>query len=247
MFIRSFCSLFLAAVATSVMAQAGPPLITDDPGTVPKNHVELNLSVTGTRTRSIRDIDAPLVDFNYGWTPRTQIRVEVPWIFHHESGPEINGLGNASLGLKWRFQDETEKRIAISMYPGLEFNEDPSASRRGIAEAGTSLVLPLQFEKEVGGVTCGADCGVVLNPESGPGYFTGIAVGRNLTPKFTGLAELHFEGVSSEKSDQLIGQIGGRYRFEKESAFIFALGTGLFSKNTEKEQVTFFFGVTLSR
>src|SRR5690242_14707903 len=72
------CCVFLSAVAA--LAQGGPPMRTDDPGTPGNGNVEINLAVTSDRRADERVLEAPLVDINYGLGERIQLKVEVPFV-----------------------------------------------------------------------------------------------------------------------------------------------------------------------
>ena len=61
-----------ALVASLPVHAAGPPLITDDPGTPGDGRWEINLPITLEQTRSQRLFEAPLFDINYGLGERTQ-------------------------------------------------------------------------------------------------------------------------------------------------------------------------------
>src|SRR6188508_2697971 len=58
--------------------QGGPPMITDDTGTVEKGHFEINTAFTMEVGRDGRLWGTPLIDFNYGTTRNTQLKIEIP-------------------------------------------------------------------------------------------------------------------------------------------------------------------------
>src|SRR3954454_19296239 len=67
-------------------AQGGPPLITDDPGTPGDGKWEIELSFTAEKTHRKTTYEAPLLDFNYGWGDRIQLKYEVPLLVLNEKG-----------------------------------------------------------------------------------------------------------------------------------------------------------------
>jgi hypothetical protein len=70
----------LALGANVAHAEAGPPLLTDDPGTPGDGHWEMNFAWTTERAADARHDEAPLVDLNYGVGDRVQLKFEMPWI-----------------------------------------------------------------------------------------------------------------------------------------------------------------------
>src|SRR5213592_3822156 len=128
--IISAIPVFLLALV-ACFAQGGPPMITDDTGTVDKGHFEINTAFTMEFGADGRLWGTPLIDFNYGTSKNTQIKVEIPYYVLHPNGqPGVQGLGNTNIGVRWRFRDGEEKgKLALSMYPQIEFNTPGSSAR----------------------------------------------------------------------------------------------------------------------
>src|SRR4051812_48275961 len=107
-------------LAPNIRAQGGPPMITDDTGTVPKGHFEINTAFTMEFTKDGHVWGTPLIDFNYGTSKHTQIKIEIPYIVEKNFGASrIRALGNTNIGVRWRFKDmdEDKRTWAVSMYP----------------------------------------------------------------------------------------------------------------------------------
>src|SRR5436309_11054860 len=68
------------AFVPNILAQGGPPMITDDTETVPKHHFEINTALTLERGRDGSVYSIPDIDFNYGLNKRMQLRIETPWV-----------------------------------------------------------------------------------------------------------------------------------------------------------------------
>ena len=77
--------LFLGSAA-QVFAQGGPPLLTDDPGTPGNRNWEINIASTHFRSPGEREIEAPLLDINYGLGDRIQLKYELPYLFDSDEG-----------------------------------------------------------------------------------------------------------------------------------------------------------------
>src|SRR5438270_10300389 len=127
--------IFFAAVLAR--AQGGPPMRTDDPGTPGNGNFEINLAVTSDRRPGDRELEAPLLDINYGLGKRIQLKFEIPFVIQGANGaPTKSGLGNSDFGVKWRFYENPQLGLDISTYPQLEFNNPTASARRGIVDAG---------------------------------------------------------------------------------------------------------------
>jgi len=82
-----------AAVFLSIAifpAQAGPPLITNDPDTPGAGAWEINVAATGAHTGGVWDIDAPDLDINRGVGDRVQLSLHLPWSHRDTGGAELN-------------------------------------------------------------------------------------------------------------------------------------------------------------
>src|SRR5258706_1802166 len=185
--------------ARAIMAQGGPPMITDDTETVLKGHWEINTAFTIERGFDGRLFGTPLLDINYGTSEHTQLKVEIPWLVLHPNGqPRVQGPCNLNIGVRWRFRDEKEKhRIAMSMYPQIEFNISNSSIRRGLVDKGPEFLMPIQWQTQIGKFALGGDggyrfksgpheiiYGVILGPElNGGGVGTGAVPSTGPAPK----------------------------------------------------------------
>ena len=59
-----------------LLAQGGPPMITDDPGTPGNGHWENNLAIAFEHRPNEWSIDAPAIDLNYGWGDHIQLTLQ---------------------------------------------------------------------------------------------------------------------------------------------------------------------------
>jgi hypothetical protein len=160
---RCSLSLMFAALIMSgciAHAQGGPPLRTDDPGTPGNRNWEINVGFTSDRRSTEREFEAPLLDINYGWGERVQLKFEIPWVLKGSDADRTHsGLGNSLMGVKWRFYENKKIDLAISTYPQFEFNNPNNSVERDIAERGRKLLLPLEITKRVGPVELNGEIG----------------------------------------------------------------------------------------
>src|SRR5882757_592772 len=84
----------------SVLAQGGPPLVTDDPDTPGNGHWEINLAAVGSHVPGLSQLALPDADINYGWGDHVQLKVDTPWLTADKSGEGVkSGLGTSEVGV----------------------------------------------------------------------------------------------------------------------------------------------------
>jgi hypothetical protein len=240
--------LLLAPVllATQAAAQGGPPLLTDDPGTPGAGRFEVNLATTFEKVGGSRVLEAPLLDLNYGLGESMQLKYEVPWVFLDDSATgESNGLGNSMLGFKWRFLDARGSSPAVSVYPQLHFeNPGSSSSERGLADEGSSLLLPIEVAWELGeDVGMCLEIGRELEDHGSDGWMGGIAFGRGLSERADLLAEIHAEAAPSLGDSEGILNVGSRLRFGRGCSLLASAGTGVWSSGEERTDWRAYLGI----
>lgn len=218
--------LLVILAGTDARAQGGPPMITDDTGTVPRGHWEINMAFTVERGADGRLFGVPLADINYGLSKNTQIKVEIPWLVMHRNGqPSVHGLGNTNIGVRWRFRDETDHhRIAMSIYPQIEFNNPTSSVRRGLVDKGPEFLMPLQWQTQVGKFGIGGDVGYRF--KRGPDdLIYGFIVGREIKEGVELLGEVHGTGPRNTLGDsEIVYNFGSRVKLSSHTTLLLSAG-----------------------
>ncbi len=198
-----------ALVASLPVHAAGPPLITDDPGTPGDGRWEINLPITLEQTRSQRLFEAPLFDINYGLGERTQLKFEVPWlVLDSRDNGTTDGLGKAKIGIKHRFLDEDRHGLSLSIYPQLEFNNPTSSDERGLVDEGARFKLPVQMARSAGPFELYLELGYEFVEADEDEWLYGVATSYRVNEQLELLAEV--AGVASQDFDDdvLVFNIG---------------------------------------
>ncbi len=227
---------FLVLVAFSILAfcsglegQGGPPMITDDTGTVPRGQWEINTSFTMERGSVGRVYGSPLLDINYGLSGNTQLKVEIPWLILGGNGDRsISGLGNTNIGVRWRFRDEREHhRVALSIYPQVEFNNSTSSVRRGIVDRGPEFLIPLQWQTQVGKFGVNGDIGYRF--KRGPDEMIyGVVVGREFKERLELLGEIHGAGQRLHfRKSEIVYNLGARAKLTDHLTLLMSAGSSV--------------------
>jgi hypothetical protein len=214
-------------VAAEVWGQGGPPLLTDDPGTPGPGRWEVNVAFLLDRSSERHEIAAPLVDANYGWGERVQLKLEIPWVFADDDAEgRVSGLGNPLLGVKWRFLDEDKAGVGVSTYPQLGFNLVTSSVDEGLAPRETSFLLPVSAVKTVAGVALNVEAGRLFR-KSGGFWLGGIAIGREFG-KIEALAEIFGTSGPQAADRRVVLNVGGRFRLGRRVALLLSAGGSVY-------------------
>jgi len=239
-----FCGVLWGARAA---AQGGPPMITDDPGTPGDGRWEINIAALTNLSVPVNTFQLPLIDMNYGVGDRLQLKYEVPYVVEREFGESRSGLGASLLGIKWRFYDAGAAAWQVSTYPQLQFNYPDSASpHRGIAAPGTSVLLPLEFERNVAGFDLTVEVGRWLRPAGqGDSWITGAVIGHELCKGFELLAELHEEGSPGFTRNESILNAGARWDLSERYTVLAAVGRDLHNGFGAQNTLLTYLGIQL--
>jgi Putative MetA-pathway of phenol degradation len=168
---RATCGMFWGAcVILAILAppalRAGPPFVTDDPEPVELHHWEVYLASLSAQGDGGITGTAPHLEVNYGALPEVQLHVIAPLAYAKTGGgPWNSGFGDAELGFKVRFLDETGSRPQIGTFPLVELPTGDEA--RGLGGGHTRAFIPLWLQKSIGPWTTYGGGGYWLNPGGG--------------------------------------------------------------------------------
>ncbi len=236
----------LAFVPTSTRAQGGPPLVTDDPGTPGDGHWEINLAGVGTHTPGRWEIAAPDADINYGWGDRVQLKLDVPWSVVREEGERWKtGIGAFNVGVKWRFIDEEQAGFAMSTYPQVTHSWFQSSVRRGIAEPGTQVFLPIEASTDINGYGVAFEAGRNFVSDGPNEWEAGGVVAHACGATLECLAEVH-ERFAPHTSQTLVN-LGARWKLSESFSILAAAGREFGRHADDQQRALIYLGVQIVR
>jgi len=207
---------------------AGPPLLTDDPGTPGPNCWEINTAFLAERDGQLWSFETPLLDLNYGVGERIQLKYETPWDEAEvEHGGMRSGAGQSLLGIKWRFLDQEKAWLDLSTYPQYLFDNAASSVRRGLFEEDQFFLLPLEWQRQFGRLTVYGDGGYYWFRRRPNQWTYGVAAEYEIYPRFSIMGELHSYGVDGYGDDEAVAQLGFCWKIRKHLNLIGAAGRGL--------------------
>ncbi len=245
---RAACACAAAAAlgASLAFAQAGPPLLTDDPGTPGDGHWEVNFAWTSERTPGAHVDERPLVDVNYSIGERVQLKLEMPWLATGGNTRGGDGFGEALAGVKWRFYDAGERGWQLSTYPQVGFLM-PGLHHSRLDDRGTSWLLPLEIRRDFGAVEAGAEVGRTFRSgAAGGGWIAGVAVGHAFGEAFELLAELHDESIDGV-GHELAANIGARRMLSAHFVLLASVGRDLENGIERRNTLLAYLGLQLLR
>jgi hypothetical protein len=224
-----FIGLGLGWLLCAATALAGPPLITDDPDTPGPNSWEIDFATTSQKSSHSWQLETPLLDMNYGVGEHIELTYEIAWnVLVPDVGPARGGLGNSLFGVKWRFLDQTNAWLDVSVYPQIIWNNPTSSVRRGLADDGTGVLLPVEAGHHFGPLDVYSEGGYQWNQREPTDGFFGIAAEYELTEKFTMMGELHDDFERAFDDNELIFNLGFRRELNEHISVIGSAGRAIY-------------------
>lgn len=212
----------------TTVACAGPPFLTDDPQPVDRFHAEVNLSAQGTRADQ-GQTGAFAADVNYGCAAETQCHVAVPVAFSGASGAGWQaGLGDAELGVKYRFLNRPEEGWTAAIYPTAFLPTGNAA--RGLGNGRAQLLLPLWVQKASGLWTWDAGVGYLVNRAvtARSSWYFGALVQRSFSDALSLGGEIFYRTPMASDTPSTSGfNIGATIKLTEGRNLLISVGRGL--------------------
>jgi hypothetical protein len=232
--------------ARSAQGQAGPPFLTNDPGTPGNANWEINLASMQTITRGASSYQVPQIDLNFGLGDRIQLTFEIPYVLQSSSGGSLqSGWGNALPGIKWRFLDQGEDGWQMSTFPQIETSGSQLARQKGIAIAGPRYLLPFEVTKKVGSLDVDFEAGYYFPGNSPKERIFGFVVGRPVNDKLELDAEIYDDRVYGVSQHSTTLDIGGRYKLSTGIIALFMGGRSINGTSNGQPEFIGYLGVQI--
>ena len=226
-------------------AQAGPPFLTNDPGTPGDGHWEINLGYVPTAVPGSRSDQLPQLDVNFGLGERLQLTYELPYVIESDAGKSNRtGWSNSVVGIKWRFVDQGERGWNLSTFPQLELRASAAALAAGIAGPAPRLLLPVEVTHPIGPVDLNVEAGYFI-PWHGSGEaILGCVVGKSVNPRLELDAEV-FDDRLADASPTVVIDVGGRFRIRDRLIALFMAGRGITGAAATQPTFLGYFGLQI--
>jgi len=220
-------------------------MITDDPGTPGNGKWENNVAIAFEHRNGETSYDVPALDLNYGVGEHIQLTLQTgPVVLKRSGHGAVGGLGGTEAAIKWRFLDEENASVDMSMFPRIIFNLDESSARRGLAEDGTRFQIPFQAAKTFGRFHADAEIGLLVSTVGRSEWLYGVVGGIDLTKTTGVMAELHGTARSDFTDQTVTLNFGVRHELDKAHILIVSLGHEVHSPERSLALIGYF-GVQL--
>jgi hypothetical protein len=223
------CAIALFAPGPNpVRAQAGPPFLTNDPGTPGSANWEINVGSMQTLAHGVSSYQVPQIDLNFGVGDRIQLTYEVPYILQTSTGqPLASGWGNGFPGVKWRFLDQGEDGWQMSSFPQVETGGSQLARQKGIAQAGPRYLLPIEVTKKIGPLDVDFEAGYYIAGHGPKERILGLVTGRSVTERLELDAEIYDDRAYGAAPHSRTLDLGGRYKLRPGMIALFMAGRSI--------------------
>lgn len=218
-------------LASIALAQGGPPMLTDDPGTPGSGRWEINSAYIEQRTKEERTRSFPHVDVNYGLGDNVQLKYETGWVFvdipASEGSRVKSGLDDSLLGLKWRFLDQERASVDMSVYPQLQLENPTGSVERGIADPGPNLFLPIEIGRDFGALKLVGEIGYQYFRTQQNEWIVGLLGAVAVSDTLELLAEVRSFSEKFLNRGDVIVNVGLRQALGSRSRLLASMGTGV--------------------
>jgi hypothetical protein len=244
-----FAALFLAALVCApiaVRAQAGPPFITNDPGTPGDANWEINVAAAQSIGRASAAYQVPQIDLNYGLGPSVQLTYEIPYVVQTADGQSRqSGWSNAFPGIKWRFFDQGEGGWQLSLFPQMEANAPSSAQQKAIAVPGSRFLLPFEVTKRLGPIDVDFEAGYYFPKHGVSERILGLVAGRSMTERLDLGVEVYNDRAIGAPPNQTTLDLGGRYKLARGFVALFMAGRSISGTANGQPEFIGYFGIQI--
>jgi hypothetical protein len=199
-----------------LQAQGGAPMITNDGGTPGNGHWEIDIVAGGSGSEGGKSLYAPDLDLNYGVGRRMQLKLEVPYLWQNggAGSPWRSGLGNSTLGFKWRFRDDDSRGPAVSTYPHLELHNPGSRSfDRGLVGTAPKLLLPVEVTHQFGAIGVDTEVGYNIVSDGIDQTVYGFLLGGRPIQAVELMGEIYGTNAVSGNDHTVLANFGTRVHF----------------------------------
>jgi len=219
---------------------AGPPFVTDDPEPTDTGHFENYFYSEGTRASGAMSGIASGFEMNYGAFADTQVNIAIP--LSYQTGSESHerfGIGDASLGVKYRFIEEDGEgwRPQVSFYPSIEMPLG-SPGGRNVRE-----FFPLWAQKSFGDWTTFGGGGYWNNPgrDNRDYWFCGWALQREMSPDLSLGVEIFHQTADTAGGRSSAGAgIGALYDLSENFHLVGSFNAGVQNSRTTNQYSYYF-------
>lgn len=222
------------------MTAGSPPLQSDDTETPGARNLEVNLGLHGEFAGGDHRVEAPSVELNYGIGDALQVSYELPYVFDRQAADasggdavSAHGIGDSTIGLKYRFYDNSDTGVSFAIAPELAFRT-PGASHK-VSEGTTFTVLPFIMTREFEHASFTANGGVEFSSGEHR-YFGSFGVGRRVSDRLVLLGEVAGNDLNATDEKRVLLDVGLRRKISGSQSVSAALGRDVYAGGEQRRQ-----------
>jgi hypothetical protein len=236
----------LLCAPIAARAQAGPPFISNDPGTPGDANWEINIASAQSIGRGSAAYQVPQIDLNYGLGRSVQLTYEIPYVLQTTDGQSRqSGWSNAFPGIKWRFFDQGEGGWQLSLFPQMQANAPSSAQQKGIADPGSRFLLPFEVTRRIGPIDVDFEAGYYFPKRGVSERIFGLVAGHSMTERLDLGVELYNDRALGAPPNQTTLDLGGRYKLARGFIALFMAGRSVSGTATGLPEFIGYFGIQI--
>lgn len=220
-------------------------MVTDDPETPGDGKWEINAALIASRSSGLRQVAMPDLDINYGLGDRIQLKLDVPWVRVSGQGLHARGLGDADVGVKWRFYDDEASGVRVSTYPQYTHALTHASIDRGTASPRHEFFLPLEAAGEVAGVDLVGEVGKNFIQGQTAQWIVGVVASHACGESNECMVEVHH--VQGDGQHETLLNLGVHHKLDDSVSLIFAAGTERGTRTDERRQALVYLGLQFNR
>ena len=130
----------------------------------------------------------------------------------------------------------------MSTYPQLEIRTSASSVKRGLIEQGSELLLPIEISQKLGPVTIDSEVGYQVVQREKDEVLYGLVVGGEINNRLELVGEVRGTAKRNFASNELIFNVGGRFRMSKHYTLLFSTGRSLRRAATDQPTLLAYVG-----
>lgn len=210
-------AIFVLLSGIGGRANAGPPLISDDPHTIGPGAVEAIIALEAFRLDEATSIAAPLLDLTVGLIEKLDATLVAAPLFEDVGGSSTSSSEFIEAGIKW--QPLRTERWNASASPVVIVG-DQIDGRVGFA-------LPLQVEVSFDAVAIGIDSGFALFVDGSDGWHGNLYSTWSFPEGPTLMAEVWSAGRADRQQGEVATGLGIEWPAPHGLSFLGSAGAGI--------------------
>lgn len=222
------------------MTAGSPPLQSDDTETPGARNLEVNLGAHGAFAGGDHRFEGPTVELNYGVGDTLQVGYGVPYVIEREAGGgagggavNARGVGDSTVGLKYRFYDNRDTGVSFAIAPELAFRT-PGGNHQ-VSEGTTVTILPFIMTREFAHASITANGGAEF-AHGTQRYFGSFAVGWRASDTVALLGEVAGNDLNAADDKRVLLQAGVRRKLSGSQSLSAALGRDVYAGGDQRRQ-----------